>query len=308
MLAASIDQYNSLKNCYYVANNNRKAELTLKTTMAQQLNQLIPWSSIASIGNSTPARLTALAPLIGYLIIYNQFIAEFFFLSNGGSDSDRPTLSMLDLLRDLKLTFLYFGLVSFGIGAILFALFAPRSVRKYKTPEEYVLAMGAAQTEWLIVDNLTRVGRSAWDGDWYNDPDSYGTTSLSFTEDTLYQLDAILEHAGHNAFVDDEEASEFTQDDPDMGFYNGLGNVMTDRVLECILSKRRVDRALWHNAIGVIVDDRARDVFYMAYSFDEWSKFGARLSCSIMFALGGVLLSIPTIITSVEVVSQISKS
>jgi len=279
----------------------------LKITIYQRINPLIPWSSIASIGNSTPARLTALAPLIGYLIIYNQFIAEFFFLSTRDTVPDGSTLSVLDLLRDLKLTFLYFGLVSFGVGAILFGFFAPSSIRKYKTPEEYVLAMGAAQTEWLIVDNLTRVGGSAWDGEWYKDPDSYGKTSLSFTEDTLYQLDAILEHAGHNAFVDDEEPSEHTQDDQDMGFYNGLGNVMTDRVLECILSKRRVDRALWHNAIGVIVDDRARDVFYMAYSFDEWSKFGARLSCSIMFALGGVLLSIPTIITSVEVVSQIGR-
>lgn len=275
--------------------------------MVQRLNHLIPWSSIASIGNSTPARLTALAPLIGYLIIYNQFIAEFFFLSNSGLASDRPTTTVLDLLRDLKLTFLYFGLVSFGVGAILFAFFAPKSVRTYKTPEEYVLAMDTAQTEWLIVDNLTRVGGAAWDGNWHNDPDSYGRTSLSFTEDTLYQLDAILEHAGHNALVDEEEPGEPTQDGLDMGFYDGLGNVVTDRVLECILSKRRVDKVLWHNAIGVIVDDRARDVFYMAYSFDEWSKFGARLSCSIMFALGGVLLSVPTIITSVEVVSQIGK-
>lgn len=285
----------------------KKAESTLKTTMGQQLNQFIPWSSIASIGNSSPARLTALAPLIGYLIIYNQFIAEFFFLSDSGLGSDQPTLSFLDLLRDLKLTFLYFGLVFFGIGAILFAFLAPRSVRKYKTPEEFVLAMGEAQTEWLIVDNLTRVGSAAWGGDWHNDLDRYGQTSLSFTDDTLYQLDAILEHAGHNTFVNVEEAGEPTQIDQDVGFYNGLGNVMTDRVLECILSKRRVDRALWHNAIEVIRDDRASDVFYMAYSFDEWSKFGARLSCSIMFALGGTLLSIPTIITSIEVISQIGK-
>ena len=165
--------------------------------------------------------------------------------------------------------------------------------------------MGAAQTEWLIVDSLTRVGSSAWDGDYFENPDSYGATSLSFTEDTLYQLDAILEHAGHNAFVEETEAGEPTQPDPDMGFYNALGNVMTDRVLECILSKRRVDRALWHNAVGVIVEDRARDVFYMAYTFDEWSEFTARLSCSVMFALGAVLLAVPTIITSLEVLSQI---
>jgi len=205
------------------------------------------------------------------------------------------------------LTFLYFGLVFFGIGAILFAFFAPKSIRKYKTPEEYVLAMGAAQTEWLIVDSLTRVGRSAWKGEYFENPDSYGTTSLGFTEDTMYQLDAILEHAGRNAFVDEASSDESAQPDPDFGFYNVLGNLMLDRVLECILSKRRVERALWHNAVGVIVEDRARDVFYMAYAFDESSRFGAWLSCSFMFALGALLLAIPTVITSVEVIFQIGK-
>lgn len=70
-------------------------------------------------------------------------------------------------------------------------MFAPQSIKKYKTPEEYVLAMREAQTEWLIIDNLTRVGRSAWKGEYFENPDSYGTISLSFTEDTMLQLDAI---------------------------------------------------------------------------------------------------------------------
>jgi hypothetical protein len=279
----------------------------LGSSFQQRLNTLIPWSSIAGIGNSTPARLTALAPLIGYLIIYNQFIADFFFLSKNGTSTNTESATILDLLRDLKLTFFYFGLVFFGTGAILFALFAPKSIRKYNTPEEYVLAMGAAQTEWLIVDSLTRVGRSAWKGDYFENPDSYGTTSLSFTEDTMYQLDAILEYAGHNAFVEETQTEETREPDPGFGFYNALGNVMTDRVLECILSKRRVDRALWHNTIGVIVDDRARDVFYMTYAFDEWSRFSARLWCAVMFVFGAALLVIPTFITSFEVVSQVGK-
>lgn len=272
----------------------------------QRLSLLIPWSALASIGNSSPARLTALAPLIGYLIIYNQLIADFFFLSKGGGTGAEP-VTILDLLGDLKLTFLYFGLIFFGIGAILFAMFAPKSIKKYKTPEEYVLAMGAAQTEWLIIDSLTRVGRSAWKGEYFENPDSYGTISLSFTEDTMFQLDAILEHAGHNAFDDEPRPNGSEASDTDIGFYNALGNVMRDRVLECILSRRRVDRALWHNATGVIVQDRARDVFYMTYTFDESSRFGLRLSCSVMFALGATLLAIPTLITSVEVISQIGK-
>lgn len=270
------------------------------------MSLLIPWSALASVGNSSPARLTALAPLIGYLIIYNQLIADFFFLSKGGGIGAEP-VTVLDLLGDLKLTLLYFGLIFFGIGAILFAVFAPTSIKKYKTPEEYVLAMGAAQTEWLIVDSLTRVGRSAWKGEYYENPDSYGNISLSFTEETMFQLDAILEHAGHHAFDDEPHPDNSEPSEPEIRFYNALGNVMRDRVLECILSRRRVDRALWHNATGVIVEDRARDVFYMTYTFDESSRFGMRLSCAVMFIIGSALLAIPTLITSFEVISQIGK-
>jgi len=272
--------------------------------LGKKINVIIPWSSISSVGNSTPARLTILAPLIGYLVIYNQFIAEFFFLSNATPDLPQENPALLDLFKELKLTFLYFGLLLFGIGAMLFAAYAPRNIRKYKSPEEYVLKMEAAQTEWLIVDNLTRVGRAAWKGEYFENPESYGHTSLSFTEDTLYQLDAILEFAGHNAFSASEEPVTASDPDPDLGFYNAIGNVMTDRVLECILSKRRVDRAIWHNSVGVIVEHRARDVFYLAYTFDEWSRFGARLACATMFLLGGILLAIPTLITSLEVISQ----
>ncbi len=283
-----------------------KSESRLEKSFLQRLSLLIPWSALASVGNSYPARLTALAPLIGYLIIYNQLIADFFFLSKGGGTGSEP-VTILDLLGDLKLTFLYFGLILFGIGAILFATFAPKSIKKYKTPEEYVLAMEAAQTEWLIIDNLTRVGRSAWKGEYFENPDSYGNISLSFTEETMFQLDAILEHAGHNTFDDEPHSTSSESSDPDIGFYNALGNVMRDRVLECILSRRRVDHALWHNATGVIVEDRARDVFYMTYAFDESSRFGVRLLCAVMFAFGATLLAIPTLITSFEVISQIGK-
>ncbi|WP_290689726.1 MULTISPECIES: hypothetical protein [unclassified Haematobacter] len=186
-------------------------------------------------------------------------------------------------------------------------MFAPKSIKKYKTPEEYVLAMGAAQTEWQIIDNLMRVGRSAWNGEYFENPYSYGTISLSFTEDTMFQLDAILEHAGHNVFDDEPSSNGSETSDAEIGFHNALGNVMRDRVLECILSRRRVNLAIWQNATGVIVEDRARDVFYMTYAFDESTKFGVRLSCSVMFVLGAALLAIPTIITSLEVISQIAK-
>jgi hypothetical protein len=126
-----------------------EAEALLDGNFLQRLNSHFPWPAIAGIGNSPPARLTALAPLIGYLVIYNQFIADFFFLSESGSATRLGPATILDLLSDARLTFLYFGLVFFGIGAILFALLAPKSIRKYKTPEEYVLAMEAVQTEWL---------------------------------------------------------------------------------------------------------------------------------------------------------------
>ena len=261
----------------------------------QKLNAIISWPAIAAIGNSTPARLTALAPLIGYLVIYNQLIADFFFLSIAEPDLKVNDTTALDLFRELKLTFLYFGLVFFGIGAIIFALFAPRIIKKYKTPEEYVLAMESAKTEWLIINNLVRVGQALSKNDYYRNSNIYVDNSFSFTENTVHQLESILEHAGRNEYTADTEYGNF---------YNPLGNIETSHVLECIISKRRADRAIWHNLTGTIVSDRAREVFYMTYAFDEYSKFYARLACTIMFGLGAIFLFVPTVTTSIEVASQ----
>jgi predicted membrane channel-forming protein YqfA (hemolysin III family) len=279
----------------------------LRSELAFRLNSLIPWSSLSSIGNTTAARLTILAPLIGYLVIYNQAIAGFFFLSKDAVISTQPEDSLLSLLRNMKLTFLYFGLLFFGVGTIIFGIFSPRSIRRYKSAEEYVLASEAAQTEWLIIDNLTRVGKSAWKGEYHENKDSYGQVTLSFTEDTLYQLDAILDFAGHNALFETDEAKPQEESGSEFvgRFFNMMGNVKTDQVLEFLLSKRRVDRVYWHMAIGAIVKHRPREVFYMTYTFDEWSRFSARVSCAAMFAIGGIFLALPTLITSAEILAQV---
>lgn len=60
----------------------------------------------------------------------------------------------------------------------------------------------------------------------------------------MFQLDAILEHAGHNAFGDELLSNGLEASDSDVEFYNALRNAMRDRTLECILSRCRVDRAL----------------------------------------------------------------
>lgn len=274
----------------------------------QRVNRLIPWSAIAAVGNSTPVRLTALAPLIGYLIIYNQLIADFFFLSKSSSAVILEHPTRFDLFRELKLAFLYFGLLFFGIGSISFSLFAPKSVRKYKTPEEYVLAMEGAKTEWLIIDNFKRVSRAALNGEIISDEYPYGSTNLSFTEDTFAQLDTILEFSGHNVPYGVGEDGESMGIEPaDGGFYDARANVIRERVLDCILNQRRAERAVWHELFGTIADNRARDVFYMTYAYDEWSKFFWRISCVVMFGFGSLLLVIPTVITSIEVASHVWK-
>ncbi|MGY6643934.1 MAG: hypothetical protein ACXIVD_01840 [Salinarimonas sp.] len=155
--------------------------------------------------------------------------------------------------------------------------------------------MESAKTEWLIINNLVRVGQSLPRKDHSSNINIYEENSFSLTENTIHQLESILEHAGRNEYTTDGEYGNF---------YNPIGNVKTGHVLECIIAKRRVDRAMWHNLTGTIVNDRAREVFYMTYAFDEYSKFYARLACTIMFGLGAIFLLVPTITTSIEIASQ----
>ncbi len=262
------------------------------------INRSIRWSSLAGIGSSVPARLTIIAPLIGYLIIYNQAVADLFFF--GGSGVPREE-TLLEMFRSSKLTFLYFGLLWFGLGSALFSLLAPSSVVKHRSGEEYVLAMEAAKSKWQLTSIFQSIGYAAVAYRIGNVEENYNIPERSdFSIEAFSQLDDLLKTVGEATL------SFYSSDGSGSPEENGhlvtpLGDVNTAAVLDSMLSQRMVDRYFWDSAYSHLFSQMSREVFYLDYTFQNDRRFYARLSCAICFGFGSFLLIVPTLITSVEV-------
>ena len=91
----------------------------------------VSWRLLRSVGNSRAAKLTVLIPLVGYLILLNDDIVGHLSLSKDVfGDAVDATLT--------RLLAVYVGLVFIAIASVAFAIWCPREVKRYGSPEEYV--------------------------------------------------------------------------------------------------------------------------------------------------------------------------
>lgn len=89
------------------------------------------WRLLRTVGNSRAAKLTVLIPLVGYLILLNDDVVAHLTLSkNVFGDAVDATLT--------RLLAIYAGLVFIAVASVVFAIWCPREVKRYGSPEEYV--------------------------------------------------------------------------------------------------------------------------------------------------------------------------
>ncbi len=90
------------------------------------------WHSLRGIGNSTPAKLTIIIPLVGYLILFNDKIQDWLRLS-----SEIVGAAPVNGLEP-RLLLIYFGLCFIALASFLFSCGCPPEIKKYASPEEYI--------------------------------------------------------------------------------------------------------------------------------------------------------------------------
>jgi hypothetical protein len=91
------------------------------------------WSAFGPISNSLAARATILIPLIGYLIIFNEYVIKYLNLVGELGGAHDPTFSVSP-----RLLLVYFGLCAIAVGVVLYSRFCPNGVKHYGSPNAYV--------------------------------------------------------------------------------------------------------------------------------------------------------------------------
>jgi hypothetical protein len=91
--------------------------------------EAIRWASLRSVGNSPLVRASALVPVLGYLVLFNEHIA-----------GQQTILGEFQL--SWRLMLLYLGLSLVGIGSMIYVVRCPETIKRYSSAVDYALAEG----------------------------------------------------------------------------------------------------------------------------------------------------------------------
>ncbi|MHB8268368.1 hypothetical protein [Bradyrhizobium sp.] len=116
-----------------------------------------PWSDLRGISNSYAAKSTIVIPLIGYYILFNEYLVKWSHLAQqvgGSTPADHIPRRAL---------WLYMGLCSIAIGTFIYALRCPPEVKKYGDFKDYVNGDGPALTDVVMEEIEKTLGKAGYD-------------------------------------------------------------------------------------------------------------------------------------------------
>lgn len=97
------------------------------------------WSQLRLIGSTYVVRATALMPVLGYFIIYNDFVADLFPVDQKIiSVPERSPHTIFEFSITTRLHLAYIGLFLIGCGSLMFNTLCPSLIRRHQTSEAYI--------------------------------------------------------------------------------------------------------------------------------------------------------------------------
>jgi hypothetical protein len=143
------------------------------------------WNDLRRIGNSSVARASVIMPVIGYMILFNS---EIIGLLKIHSDFCR------DCSISWRLYMLYFSSCSFAVGAILYSMFCPSTVKLYAGARDYFEGektyYSSALNLGFLFELLEKAGAPAPD-----DPTNLRSrvqNNQSLSSDEIQELSALM--------------------------------------------------------------------------------------------------------------------
>lgn len=269
------------------------------------LSESFSWSALTTIGQSYFVRLTIIMPFVGYAILFNSHIQEYFVVSRDHvSDIYSGIVSdnVVERMSISRLNFLYFGLVFVGFASSLYALFSPREIKSHPLPADYI-----NYTSPIATDNLTRTALdrvfSAFmmaNSDEERSPLS-SLASLSFPDMAAQRVHSLVSDIYHKATGerDDPDDDPMWDDTIHVELYTGSGYLMTDIIIEKLHNNRRFEWNFTQPMIDTAMEYK-KDIFYIEHLVLDYSRFRLRCLVALLYGIGFTLLLIPTIETTIR--------
>ena len=302
------------------------------------LSEATDWLSLSSIGKSRVVALTIVVPFIGYLILFNNYIFEYFMFAKevvrashpfGNFDSIQGNISLNNLY------FLYFGLVLVGLSSSLFSIFCPNEIKQNRTVNDFIRSSEEIKAATLVIDDLNYVlakyvnANEPYESNPGEEadaetpqrsltnileyPDDIGTMHYHLTYeiyDRMQQLDPASDdpqppedYVASQGSGDRGDYSDDSGGDAISGMIYGSGYLNIYGISEIALMNRRVhfySVRLFRQA----ANDFYKDISFIKFACLRREKPHLRIAIGASYALGFILLLIPTLKTCFLIASS----
>lgn len=263
---------------------------------------------MGEIGRSNLARLTVLMPFIGYLIFFNPSF-DAFFESNLYDLSEQKN-QFVGQLHSQRLRFLYFGLLSLGVGTLLYTLLSPSGPKKNKGLLAYVNEMMELGSETLVIErfeetllrfrgtNRKSEQQSPFSG---RQNPSFPNNASRHLHDLISRILRSLPNGSLPSNLRTEHPGTMFQGSRYIIHFSE-GYLYTSDVIGLMDSGITSDQNLFLTLCQQSKDFE-REVFISDYYASNYSNFPLRVMIAAFFSFGLFLLAIPTITTSLLVLT-----
>lgn len=252
-------------------------------------------------------RLTAIIPLLGVVLIFNETTAQsltlapYFLRDIGQATGSDFSLSTL--------YFTYFGLCALGFGS-MFSVACPSDIQTQPNQLDFVASTPIGDSKNLAKSYLRYVVNAFAEANDHNyEDDTHFHESYSYPSSLVGEMHGLLEELYSAADFHDEQAGEDNaastctsgsetkndhEDMPDfMEVMNGAGYLDFTNFGIAMASEARVN---WGYTIPFYNEapNFSRDIAYLKFRTDDFSRFLARFLTVTLYGIGFALLSIPT--------------
>lgn len=272
----------------------------------ERLSVALRWDKLGAIGRSNIGRLTILIPFVGYLIIFNPSFISFFRQELPGGIPN--TYEWFSELHELRLIFLYFGLLFLGVGNLLFILLAPEALRRHSDVSGYVAEMEDVASPSLIANKLDETifrFQQVNEGEaasplFSGQSPSFPSDASQYLHDLISSLWRDIPEEGLPDVAEQEEPLGSLYEGSPYTVYSGSGYLLTDNVMNMMTTGGRASLAFQFSMHQAAVG-RSKEVFFVEFFSLGYARFVVRTVIGFFFLIGFLALIVPTLTTSILV-------
>ncbi|WP_416882183.1 hypothetical protein [Marivita sp.] len=247
-----------------------------------KLSRKVTWSKLAKLGTLPVVRLTALVPMLGLFLLFNQQTEVLFqfpeFLNEDIGRDDSSELSVSNLY------FTYFGLCALGVASLLFSALCPQEIQDQPNKELFVAQASSTETPVLSKSNFRHLlelhhSHVRDEVSWEN-PEYPG------------ELEGDFHSLMEEFYTKTDYGNEGSEGLPEI--ITGTGYLDFTEFANMLWMNQRV---VWPITLPVfeLAPQLAKDTAFVRFQALDYTRFRLRVAISAMYIFGFVLLIIPTL-------------